>query len=443
MKEKAFKETVDWYRSRFSQFESGLNGESRSAIHQLRQSAIEKFSQLGFPTTRNEEWKYTNVSDLAKTEFSPTQAGTAITGIPEHYKAGLPEAHTLVFVDGRFNAELSDINDIQPGLQIGSLAEGLAKGQPGIQSFLTHNAEFEKDGFTALSTAFLQDGAFIHISNDIEVQKPVHLLFVTSAGEKNRIIQPRILIVAERNARATIVESWKSTGTQKYFNNIVSEIVINENAAINHVKIQDENESAYHISSTYVKQSRDSHFHNTSVSFGANLARNNITAMLDAEGITTTLNGVYIADGQQHMDTHTTIHHAKPHCESNEMYKGILDGKAHGVFNGKIYVHPDAQKTNAMQGNHTMLLSDEATIDTKPQLEIYADDVRCTHGATIGQLDNDAYFYMRARGLGAKQARQLLLYAFASEVVEEIKPKGLREHISALMSEKMHTVQPL
>jgi Fe-S cluster assembly protein SufD len=256
------------------------------------------------------------------------------------------------------------------------------------------------------------------------------------------IATPRNLIIAGENAQLKLIETYAGLSNSTYFTNAVSEIVVARNAHVEHFKVQQESESAYHIGSTYIDQQRDSNYKSYNFVFGGHLVRNNFSTTLSDEGIECTLNGLYIGVNDQHIDNHTVIDHARPNCHSEELYKGILDDQAHGVFNGKIYVRQDAQKTNAIQSNNIILLSDDAAIDTKPQLEIFADDVRCTHGATIGQLDENAYFYLRSRGIDKKRARQLLIYAFASDVIDRVEIEPLRTKLSELLAEKLHTVRP-
>ena len=293
-------------------------------------------------------------------------------------------------------------------------------------------ATFEDASFTALNTAFMRDGAVIRIADDASIAAPIHLLFVSDAEAAKGVVHPRSLILAGRNSKANIIESYVALGNAGYFTNAVTEVALEDGATLGHYKIQRESSRAYHVGTTQVHQARDSHYISFSFATGAALSRTNIYTELDGEGSGVTLNGLYMVDGEQHVDHQTAIIHAQPHCFSRQLYKGILDGASHGVFNGKVYVHPEAQKTDGKQTNNTLLLSDTAHIDTKPQLEIFADDVKCTHGATVGRLDETALFYLKSRGVNATVARQLLTYAFAADVLETIELDAMREGLEAL-----------
>jgi Fe-S cluster assembly protein SufD len=302
-----------------------------------------------------------------------------------------------------------------------------------MEPHLARHANLENQPFVALNTAFLADGAFVFLPRNAVVEEPIHLLFVSTGAAAPTVSHPRALLVAGENSRATIVESYSGQNDGIYFTNAVTEAVLGENAVIDHYKLNRESEQAYHLATMQVQLERSANFSSHSVTLGGGIVRNDVNAYLGGEGITCTLNGVYLANGRRLVDNHTTIDHAMPHCESHEFYKGILDDRAHGVFNGKIYVRQDAQKTDAKQTNQTLLLSKEATINTKPQLEIFADDVKCTHGATVGQLSEEAVFYLRSRGIGAAEARALLIYAFASDIVSRIKVEPLREQLDAVL----------
>lgn len=430
----------DWYLKLFGQIQKGLNGQSKQKVHQIRKQAINQFSQSGFPTTRDEEWKYTDIRPLTKTNFEFTdKAGLSDSDIEAYTITGL-DTYRLVFVNGNLQRELSFIDDASENFQVISLREYLKNnnGDPG--SGLSQCIPSEMDTFTALNTAFLDDGVIIIVPKNVVVNKPVHIIHINE-GLKKTITAPRNLFIAEQGAEAKIIETYGGMGTEEYFTNAVTEIVLDSNASVEHFKIQNENSSAYHISSAYVHQKRDSSYISHNFMFGGRLARNNINTKLDGEGINCILNGLYIGTDKQHIDNHTSIDHAKPHCQSDELYKGILDNHARGVFNGKIFVRQDAQKTNAIQNNNTILISDDAAIDTKPQLEIFADDVRCTHGATVGQLDEDAYFYLRSRGIDKDQARHLLIFAFASDVIDRVNIESLRNKLAGLLAEKLHTIR--
>ena len=434
----------NWYLSNFEVFEKNLDGETSSQLHSIRKDAISRFVELGFPTTHDEEWKYTDVAPLARVPFQPVfrhRLDKLTMKDLERFPLGNPSWNRLVCVNGFYSKDLSSITSLPPGVRLGSLATALKSDSGITEPHLTRYARYDDDAFTALSTAFLQDGAFLYIPDGIVIETPIHLLFVSTGQETEFISQPRILIVVGKSSQATIVETHVSLTKNKYLSNAVAEIILGENAVMEYDKVQEESDSSFHIGTTQVHLSRNSNFTSNSISFGGALVRNNLTAVLNGEGVECTLNGLYFATGEQHVDNHTTVDHVKPHCNSHELYKGILAGKSRGVFNGKIFVRKDAQKTDAKQTNKNLVLSDDAMIDTKPQLEIFANDVKCTHGATIGQLDEDAIFYLRSRGIDLTAAREILIYAFASAVINRIKIELLREdlrHLLHVQLEKLH-----
>lgn len=432
--------TREWYQSTFQMFEKSLNGESKSPFHAVRRAAIARFAELGFPTTRDEEWKFTNVAPIAKVNFKSTLENNIVglTGrdIEPYLFTGF-QGHLLVFVDGHFSNRLSNLRELPKGAKVGSLAEALRTDADLVNSHLTRYARFEDNAFTALSTAFLRDGAFVFMPDQTILENPIYLLFLATGRKENPAFHPRNLILVGKSSQVSIIERYAGMGRSAYLNNIVTEIVLGENAMAEHDKLQDESAAAFHISSTHVVQNAHSNFTSNSVSFGGGLVRNNVTSVLNAQDCECTLNGLSLATGTQHVDNHTTIDHVSSHCRSHELYKSILDGKAKGVFNGKIFVRRDAQKTDAKQTNKTLLLSDDATIDTKPQLEIFADDVKCTHGATVGQLDEEQVFYLRARGIGLEQARDILTFAFASDVISRIHVEPLREQLDRMLQVRL------
>ncbi len=441
----------DRFLSDFELFEKNGATAGPSWIRQIRKAAISRFSELGFPTTRLEEWKYTSVAPIANVRFSRA----------EHARAGLtPEALALttleevacaqlVFVNGHYSRELSSFRSVPEGVKAESLATAVNSNPASIEPHLARHASYEDHAFVALNTAFMNDGAFVYVPNGKVVEQPIHLLFVSTApfdsaqdrpfdsAQDRRgtavVSHPRNLVVLDDGSHAMIVETYIGLGSGVYFTNVVTEIVGGKNAVIGHYKLQRESEAAFHIATVQAHLDRSSNFSSHYIDLGGALVRNDVNAVLDGEGVECTLNGLYIVAGRQHVDNHTRIDHAKPHCSSRELYKGVLDGKSRGVFNGKIYVHKAAQKTDAKQTNKNLLLSQDAVINTKPQLEIYADDVKCTHGSTIGQLDQDAMFYLRSRGIGLPAARSLLTYAFASELVSRIKVEPMRTRLENLL----------
>jgi Fe-S cluster assembly protein SufD len=423
------------YLSDFARFERSAAGNGQSWLGRIRKAALARFAENGFPTPRDEEWRFTNVAPLAKLPFR--SAGryekNTLTG-KKLDQATLPvgRCSRLVFVNGHYAPELSALEKLPQGVTVSSLAAALAAHPQSALPHLTKYASYQQQAFTALNTAFLQDGAYVSVPRGKVVETPIYLVFVATSSGEGRVAHPRNLVIAEEQSQVRIVESYVGLEEEVYFTNAVTEVVAGEGAIVEHYKVQRESEEAFHVATLQIQQARNSNFTSHLFSLGGGLVRNEINAELGGEGCVCTLNGLYTAGGQQHIDNHTMIDHALPHCASHELYKGILDGKAHGVFNGKIYVRQDAQKTDAKQTNQTLLLSDNAVINTKPQLEIYADDVKCTHGATIGQLQDEAIFYLRSRGIGREQARSLLTFAFANDLIGRIAIEPLRAGLESL-----------
>ena len=394
-------------------------------LAELREKASERFRKLGFPTTHDEDWRFTNVAPIARVEWDQAPVGTARI-------ADLPCADIgkrLVFVNGRFAKELSSAN-LPAGVKAGSLAA--LTGDARVEKHLAAYASYQTQAFVALNTASIEDGAFVEIANGAIVEEPIHLIYL-STGMNQAATHPRTLVLVGARAQVSLMETYAGTG--RYFTNAVTEIVAGEGAVVDHYKLQMEGD-AFHIANMQVELARDTNFTSMSIALGAALARNDITAVL-SEGTECTLNGFYLVNGTQHVDTHTAIDHAKPHGTSHELYKGILGGRANAVFNGKILVRKDAQKTDAKQTNKNLVLSEDATINTKPELQIFADDVRCTHGATIGQIDPESLFYLQARGIGRDEARSMLIVAFARDVLDRIKIAPLREMVEQMVGERL------
>jgi len=430
---KSTNQAVDCYLSHFEAFERTLNGESQSSLHQLRRAAMGKLSDSGFPTTRHEEWKYTNITPITKIDFKPVFTSDA-EGIPAEQvrQFSFGTQHQLVFVDGQFSSERSTIGALPLGVFCGSLAAAVKEPGDRVQQYLGRQVTMDETPFVSLNTAFLNDGAFIHIPDGVVLEEAIHLLFIAS-GRGQVLIAPRNLIVLGKRSQASVVESYVSLKDSQYLTDAVTEIVLGDESVLEHDKLQKESSDAFHVAMIHARLAAKTTFTSNSIAIGGSIVRNNVTAILDAEGSECTLNGLSLATASQIIDNHTTIDHAKPHCSSHELYKSILDGRSRGVFNGKIFVRPQAQKTDAKQTNKTLLLSDEATIDTKPQLEIFADDVKCTHGATVGQLDADQVFYLRSRGIDEMTARDILTFAFASDVVSRVHVAPLRVQLEALI----------
>lgn len=427
-------EARDFYQRHFARFENELAGDRRSWTHRIRKAAISRFAELSFPSTRHEEWKYTNVSPIAKIPFKP--AGHGLNGLTSETIARVSfrelADNQLVFVNGHYSRELSCLRRLPKDMRAGSLAAALSGDVGWVEPYLARYASYQDHAFVALNTALMKDGSFVYVPNGKVIEEPIHLIFISTDQGEATVSYPRNLIVIGNDSQATIVESYVALENGVYFTNAVTEIVVGENAVVDHYKIQRESEQAFHVATLQASQGRSSSFSSHSISLGGALVRNDINSVLDGEGGECTLNGLYMVAGQQHVDNHTRIDHAKRHCTSRELYKGVLAGRARGVFNGKIYVHKAAQKTDAKQTNNNLLLSEDALIDTKPQLEIYNNDVKCTHGSTIGQLDEDGIFYLRSRGIGLEAARSLLTYAFASEVIGRMKIEAIRTRLEEI-----------
>jgi Fe-S cluster assembly protein SufD len=395
---------------------------------QLRDKAMESFYNQGIPTRKHEEYKYIRVDLMLKEDFDSSTNKNCSDEQIEQLKF-LKNAHIVIIENGVFVEGLSNLQGLPQGLTICSLVDAEKSDSPVFEKHYAQYADVNADPFIALNTAMTKDGVFIHIAKNTIIEKPIHIIHVSTAAE-NTIIHPRNLIIVDENAQAKIIESFETVdSTAKIFSNALTEIVVNENAILDHYKIQDKNELGYLVNTTQVIQKKQSVFSNYTFTLSGSLIRNNLTLVLDDEYIESHLNGLYLTAGNQVVDNHTVVDHRKPNCNSNELYKGIIDGDSTATFNGKIFVRTDAQKTNAFQSNKNILLSEAGTINTKPQLEIYADDVKCSHGTTTGKLDEDKIFYLRARGLSKESAKKLLMHAFASEVVDTIKIEPLREYI--------------
>ena len=402
----------------------------------LQNRGLETFTSLGMPTTRLEDWRFTNVASYSKLPFlvaAVTDPGTEVDQASElAEQAGLDESfHRLVFVNGRYCPKLSHAHATPAGETVTNLASVIADSSNPAPQQIAGDLQFDDSAFVALNTAFMHDGAFVDVPDGVELDRPVHLIFV-SIGKDRTASYPRNQIRLGNGSKAQVIETYVGEG-DTYFTNAVTQARLGEKACLDHYKLQEEQPGTLHIATTDVDQKTNSEFRSHYFSFGASLARNELNCLLDGEHIETTLNGLYMPTGDQLMDCRTQIDHAKPNCNSYEVYKGILDDKAKGVFNGKIFVREDAQKTDAKQSNQGLLLSDDATLNTKPQLEIYADDVKCTHGATIGELEEDAMYYLRARGIPAELARQILIFAFANDVVQGVELPAVRRRLESLL----------
>lgn len=410
----------------------------------LRKAALARFTELGFPTQRSESWRYTNVTRIAQTDFHLARDASRRPTRDELEALAFPvfACSLYVFVNGRFAPELSSPRSPAQGIRVESLADVLLRSPGCVEPHLARHADFEEQAFVALNSAFLDDGAFVQIPAHAEAAGPIHVVHLSIPGPEPLVSHPRTLIVVERGSRAAVLEDYVSLGTGTLFTNAVSEIVVGEGAHLEHVKLQREGDAVLHVGALHLRQDRDSRLVSHSISLGAALARHDIVAALDAEGADCTLNGLYAAADGQHVDHQTTLDHARPRGTSRELYKGVLAGSARGVFNGRVIVRADAQHTDSRQTNKNLLLSRDAEVNSKPQLEIAADDVKCSHGSSIGSLDEDALFYLRARGLAEPEARVLLTRAFASEVVNHIGILPLRPCIEELLVERLADALP-
>ncbi len=390
-------------------------------LDQLRESAFQRFSALGFPTTRLEDWRYTNVAPIARTNFAPAPVATADPQALPPFTRGT----RVVFVNGWLQMPVAVL---PAGVGAGTVTEEASE-------YLGRYAGFQTNAFVALNTARFTDAASVRIARNAIIEGPLHLVYLTVPGAEPVASHPRTLIVVDENARCTVVETYLGTGD--YFNNPVTEIVVGAGATVDHYKVQQESLGAFHVATLHAELERDARYSTTSISLGGSLVRNNSSVRL-AEGSEATLNGLYLVKGSQHVDNQLTVDHAFPNASSHELYKGILDGKATAAFNGRILVRKDAQKTDAKQTNKNLILSDDAVMNTKPELQILADDVRCTHGATIGQLDPEAAFYLRSRGIDQDEAQRILTYAFAQDVIDRVKVPSLRNALGRIIFERLY-----
>lgn len=405
----------------------------------VRSSAMDRFEQLGFPTVHDEEWKYTNLASLAKQSFVPVTRPEAFSIDPARFV--YPETATahLVVVNGFLSEELSVKTGLENIVAVDLLsAVADARYNKIARSYLARNAGYHDKGLAALNTAFVQSGVFLFIPRNVKVETPIQITFLTDAEHADSASFPRLLVVAEANSSATIIESFVSTREQQYFTNAIAEIVVKDGARLEHYRMQRESREALHVSLTSAELGRGSSYDTTSINMGARLARHDISVVMDHEGAECWVDGLYLVGANQHSDTHSVIDHKQPHCTSHQLYKGILDDNGRAVFNGKVFVREGAQKTDAMQTNKNLLLSPQARVDTKPQLEIYADDVKCAHGAAVGQIDPEELFYLQARGMNPELARNLLTYGFAEEVIGKIKIDSIRAQLDEIVLSQLH-----
>jgi Fe-S cluster assembly protein SufD len=425
---------VETYLEIFAEFGKRASGHGLPWLRKLREDAFARFNETGFPTTRDEDWRFTNIAAIARTEFFLPRETAILPAKSDLREWNLDDAAAqLVFVDGHFVGELSSTDSLPAGVTISSLREEIIKNSQALEEHFGQYLNFHRDPFCALNTAFAEDGAFVRIGRGISLEKPIHLLFVATERDAATMTHPRNLLLVEREAEATFVEEYVSLGGGACLSNSATEMVALENSTVSHYMIEREHTEAFNVSTLRIQQERSSNVASHSVLLGGGLVRNNVHPVLAGEGGECLINGLFVGNGRQHLDNYMYVEHASPHSSSRQFYNGILDGHAHGVFHGRIVVHKNAQKTDAKQTNRNLLLSDDAQIDTKPQLEIYADDVKCTHGATIGQIEENALFYLRSRGIDETLARRLLLSAFANECLERMQPGGARNYVERMI----------
>jgi Fe-S cluster assembly protein SufD len=412
-----------------------------SWLRSIREAALARFLEMGLPTTRDEEWRFTNIAPLAKAEFQLAERDVDAITSEQVRRFVIPDltGTRLVFVNGIFTPRLSTVVDLPRGVEIKTLAEALDSHRKLIEPLLKgHELHAAKaDAFAWLNTSMIEDGTFIHVRKGVVVEQPIELLSIVTSSGGAVITQPRNIIIADEQSEVTVLERYVSLGDGEYFTNAITDIVAGDNAVVHHYLIEEESTAAFNVSALRIRQSRNSKVDSHTVLLGGRLVRNNVHAILDGEAANCLINGLYVGGGEQHMDNHMRVEHAKPHGDSRQFYKGILDDRASGVFAGRIIVHKDAQKTDAKQTNKNLLLSDDAHVDTKPQLEIYADDVKCTHGATIGQLNDEAIFYLRARGIALDSARSMLIHSFAGESLERMKLEPVRTYLDKILFKRL------
>lgn len=436
---------MEAYLGSFERSDRAFAGNGKGWLRPLRQEAFGRFVDLGFPTNRDEDWKFTNVFPIAQTPFNPAQEGQANVAPADLEPFHFPGLATtrLVFVNGKYSPELSTLRALPGGVKIANIAQALTRERALLEPYLGKYVDISKEAFSALNTAFLEDGAFVHIPRGAVLREPVHLLYVAVPNGAPTVVHPRNLILIEDEGQGTVIEDHVSLWSGVYFSNGVTEIVAGQNSVASYYQIERQDRQAFHVSTLRVEQARQSSTALHSVLLGGGLVRSNIHPVLTGEGSDCLINGLFMGTGRQHLDNFMKVEHIGPHGTSRQAFNGILDEKSRGVFHGRIIVHPNAQKTDSKQTNRNLLLSADALIDTKPQLEIHADDVKCTHGATIGQFDEESIFYLRSRGIAEKEARALLLYAFAGERLLMMKVEPVRKHLEALVNRWIPQTKPM
>ena len=432
-------QAIRHYEESFGGLEKSAASHEPSWLRKLRQAGFARFSETGFPTSRDEDWRFTNPSAIAQTPFHLVRNGhhmPSLADIAPHRISGA--GCELVFVDGRFAEKLSSVGKLPNGVKVASLSAEIAANPGAVEPHLGRYLNMQRDAFAALNSAFIEDGAYIHVAKGVVLESPIHLLFISTGHDTPTVCYPRNLIIADEDSQVTIVENYVSLGRgEKALCNTVTELIAGDHSVVSHYMIEREDEQAFNVSTLRIQQGRSADVASHSVLVGGALVRNNVHPVLAGEGSECLINGLFVGRDRQHLDNYMLVEHASPHCGSRQFYNGIPDGQAHGVFHGRIIVHKDAQKTDAKQTNRNLLLSDTAQIDTKPQLEIYADDVKCTHGATIGQIEENSLFYLRSRGIDEASARRLLLFAFASECLDRMRTGPARTYVENLIHQNL------
>ena len=428
---------LDGFLQSFKSLEPTWSRNGQRWLQPVRRAAMARLAEIGFPTVHDEDWRFTNLAPIVTTAFQPAAeaAASVDAGSLTPFAFAGCDCTRLVFLNGRFAPGLSTSPLLPAGVRAGSLAQTLADDRVALEPHLARHEDFQQEAFSALNTAFLTDGAFVSVPRGTVVEQPIHILYVTLPGDGPVATHPRTLVVTGDDSQVSVVEDFVSLGDGTHLSNAVTELVVGDGSVVGHYLIQRESRQAFHVSTLRGQQGRSSSLTSHTVLMGGALTRRNIHPVLAGEGAECLINGLFMANGRQHMDNYMKVEHASPHCASRQVYKGILDGQSHGVFHGRIIVHKDAQKTDAKQTNMNLLLSEDAQIDTKPQLEIYADDVKCTHGATVGQIDDEAIFYLRSRGIPEASARALLLHAFAGDMLQRMKIEPVRRHLEQLVTE--------
>ena len=429
--------TIAYFKERFDQLQPS---DDQGGLDKLREHAFKAFSNLGIPGSKHEEWKYTRVAGLFNKEFQlpvdPLTGAISAADLDKFRLPGHAQANELVFINGFYSFSLSRIHS--PGLDVIALEEAANNGYHDlVTQWLGDSSQYLKDGINALNTAFVHGAVFIHVGKGQIIEHPIYIYHITDARSVNILSQPRSLMFVNEQAQVQVVENYSTLGTNESFTNQVMEIIVENGARLEYYKIQNDGPNTNQVSTTHIRQIGKSFTHAVTISLNGGLVRNNLNVILDAKNCEAHLYGLYFQSGHSHIDNHTIVDNIKPNCLSNELYKGILNDNATGVFNGKIFVRQLAQKTNAYQSNKNILLSDSSSVNTKPQLEIFADDVKCTHGCTVGRLNEEGLFYLQSRGISEKTARNLLLSAYASDILEQVKPEALRVYVEKLINHRL------